>query len=449
MRRMILALLSVVLWWVVSVPVEAASPLAVLDQRIEQQVQQKTHAQSSKNKGFTTQQSQPASPTDSAGLTARQQQIVQALDKIRLTPKDLNEVTNWMFWSDFVSQSKQIAEQIEGRLQKYKQSLTKQEQKMEKYLQQNFPFTWKYARPDYGWITQQTSLIYLTDASSHSTNSAVEEVKKVMQSVRKFNPHARILLALEFVAVADFATPIRFARKPNKEMYIDSPYDQLLSQADLLDMDVLALEDNIAFADGKAAAVKIGRYFLGMDSQDHPDFIKDVSNINEQEWQQLDGYVASSSLGMYLRNEQWSSYLRAVKPLYDVVIVYAGAGHVASDEEWMNVPEMVGAAYMEIHFVTKELNDSYVEYALSNEKLTCDSHVCAILNDDTEIRKDLPKWDEKRIMYIKVSNLKFREYIRSLSADEQAIYRRLEQKQKKGGFNSLEPSEVYFVYLPQ
>ena len=63
------------------------------------------------------------------------------------------------------------------------------------------------------------------------------------------------------------------------------------------------------------------------------------------------GFINVSVLGMKLRNEQWATYIRAVKPFYDIVIVYSGDGHVNnSDFPGRDVPVLVGEKHIIFNF---------------------------------------------------------------------------------------------------
>ena len=119
---------------------------------------------------------------------------------------------------------------------------------------------WKQERPRYGKETKGIKYIYVTDASSHDTQSIPAEVGVLLQQVRKANPQAKILLAVEMAFRVNLDNlPIQFAHTSNESIQLAGPYQQLKQTADRLEVDLLALDDMIMSDVGERVGIKLGK----------------------------------------------------------------------------------------------------------------------------------------------------------------------------------------------
>lgn len=350
-------------------------------------------------------------------LTTRQKQIIRALDKVRLRADDPNIWEHVISWDQFEKNSQKLTAELEKKYQHFQQDMANS-------LELQWPYIAQMNRPDYGKETKGIPFVYLTDASSHDTQSIVREIKQVMISIRKANPQARILLALEFAEMTDFATPIRFAHKANKKMQVTAPYNLLVKQADQLGMDILALDDFIFFQQKPMAFYKIGRYLIIMDDLSKPSFISDPFHLTTEEFDKLRGFIGVSSVGMQQRNIQWASYINAVKPFYDIVIVYSGNAHtdgLGTTEH--DVPDMVGQLYAQFDFYTTERSKRADEFEEAYYAVLCDSKACVQVPGIPQIQTpNIPQWDGKSIMTLKLNTKDAENYIQTLPPDQQEKY---------------------------
>lgn len=128
---------------------------------------------------------------------------------------------------------------------------------------------WQQARPDYARETKNIKYIYAVEASDHETQSIPREVEILLKQIRKANPQARILLALEFAIRENaHAIPIHFAHETNWPFTVAAPYTHVVKTADKLDMDILALDDFIPGLRRKDS-FKLGNSIVT--GYDHPD----------------------------------------------------------------------------------------------------------------------------------------------------------------------------------
>ncbi len=237
--------------------------------------------------------------------------------------------------------------------------------------------------------------------------------------------------------------------------------------ADELDMDILALDDLIWGGGEFLAFWKIGNFFIVIDNEDYPDFVKNPLNLTDKEWKKFDGFVSVSSLGMWFRNKQWASYINAVKTFYDIIIVYAGNGHTDSDlNTWKDVPELVGEEHIIFNFYAAQkespLQQEFIDTA---HKLLDNSHsefrdVSAYIKKP-ELTKSYPSnlwriktrgddwcWNGKEFWYMKSTKAETDKYIESLPAQTQYTYRKAQEAIWNKKTEKLELIK-FDVFLPQ
>ena len=447
--------------------------LAALGTQVERQVvqaQTKANAKGNTNAKSNAKAARPAAKQNPAGLTERQQQITAALDKVRLKADDPSLQGRIQTFSEFEAENESLTRQFQYRAdllheltqpivsmildaaaQEKKQGNNSLEEALEKVS------TVEQKQPDYGTETKGIPFIYVTDASGHGTQSIVREVNAVMQAVRQANPKARILLATEFGVMLDFSTPIQFAGKTNKEMLITASYDQLVPQANQLGIDILALDDAIVGPlDEEYTWCKIGNRLLFIP-------LPYEKVMAQEQWEKIGGFVNVSTLGMKLRNEQWVSYIQAVKPFYDIVIVYAGNGHIDSENlPEFDLPILLGDKYSVFNFYTLEQNKDDDEFLTKTHKMLCDTNACVQVPQDPQDAmeygsaawqieqpaEDAPEWDGRSYIYEKTDYQAFRKVEPLLPAQAQKEYKEGLKKFLEAGFKDIYPVSQFEVYLP-
>ena len=413
--------------------------LAALDRQVEQQVERQVVKQAQAPAGFTQ----------------RQQQIIRALDKVRLKLEDPKLQDHVMWFEEFELKNQSVTQETGERLRIFEEIGQEMTEVMKQELQglkteMQDVVTVKEERPNYGKESKGVSYIYLTDYSGHSTQSIVNEVKEVMRSVRQANPQARILLALEAAQMRDFAAPIRFAKRNNERMEMPAPYDQLFSQADKLNMDILALDDTVVWNWEGGTGYKIGDILLYVDVP--------LKDMTQEQWLKIDGFVSVSTLGMKQRNKQWVSYIRAVKPFYDVVIAYAGNGHINSSNLPENdIPVQLGGKHTIFEFYTLEANQESDAFGDNTYEMLCDANACVMpLPEPEEEPEPNPssqgaeviEWDGQRVAYEKTDMRAFKKYVSLLPPASQRRIEAVMEKSRKAGFKDVEPLSHFTVYLP-
>ena len=280
-------------------------------------------------------------------------QIIQALSKEMALPKGrpLN-------WQD-VQKKSQVLQQ-----EQLKQNTENAESAIEAFdtdrksfiFQQSLP-RYGYARPDYAFETKDVKYIYVSDASAHGTQTIPAEVIQVLRSVRRARPHARVLLAAEFfVRTEPGVLPLFFhdvLPNDNTEPFEIQAYGEVWLEAFLLNMDILGLDDliysndNIKVGDSWVAAKSIPQKMFSQ--LGYPDAAPGSSLFNIIAC----NILYTTEWGVQQRNEQWVRYIQALSPYYDVIITYAGDGHLTI-EYIGNVPELMGQPFVLFNFYTEE-----------------------------------------------------------------------------------------------
>ena len=438
-------------WFLLTAPAGAwGSPAsqALLEARLEQQVKQQT-----------AKRAKPAP----AGMSARQAQITAALDKVRLNPEDQKRPEHVLFKNAFVQKNTAFTQEMVQKANQFSE-ISKQ---MVLNMGQ-FPQTVRAERPDYGQETKGLPFVYVTDASGHETRSIVSEVQHVLRSVRRANPQARILLALEFAVMTDFATPIRFAGKQNKEMILDGSYEALAPLADELHMDTLALDDAIIWLEGEQyIAYKIGDKLL---VEEIPQKTMEDEQKLQQLFMDLGILLNQSTYGVYLRNQQWLRYIQAAKPFYDIVIVYAGQGHIESTNlPVLDLPNQMGQNYSTFNFYTSEVNTTDEEFRLNSYQKLCREKACVPVPDRSfswweelalQNQATVPpwapqpdeqkpvEWDGTTYAYTKTDSREIEKYVKTLAPHTQKELNRLLEQAAKLGIDNNIDGLSFDVFIP-
>lgn len=412
--------------------------LVALDKQVERQIVQ------AQTKAQNTTRVHPTAKQNPSERTERQKQITQALDKVRLKLDDPDLADHIKDYEQFIIENQRTVDYFQTRLEEH-QSIAKGIEALFSPEDSNLVaaniITVKKKRPNYGKETKGVPFIYLTDASGHGTQSIVNEVQELMQQVRKTNPQARILLALEFAEMQDADTPIQFAGKINKEMYISAPYNQLAPLAAQLGMDILALDDLMFGPEEEAIWHKIGNQLLYIPTP--------YEQFTEKQWQEIVGFVNSSTLGIKLRNEQWVSYLRAVRSFYDIVIVYAGNGHLNSPHHFeLDVPVQLAEKHVVFDFYTLEVNQENDEFSNNTYKMLCDAHACVMVPQTEENTVGTLTWNGESIVCEKTDFRAFKKYISTLPAEKQKQFSSIVEALLSIGFKNIDPQVQFDVYLP-
>lgn len=255
------------------------------------------------------------------------------------------------------------------------------------------------SEPDYKTLLTGQKLIFVAEEYNHNTKRAPQEMAKILQAVRKANPHAKILFATEFLTwdddnnlpvlsealqarasyedylkdlqetlfyfndslseaqkkqyqqtIQEYSTVIQDITEWEKTSQATIKQTPLLKKArakynlsfykeyapaflaaDRFHIDQLALDDTIFGDDEDKVGVKVGEFVIEITPQDNVPFVigKKKRNLTEEErLNNLLQVISVSPWGVRERNREWARRIEALMPLYDIVIVYAGAGHL-------------------------------------------------------------------------------------------------------------------------
>ena len=186
---------------------------------------------------------------------------------------------------------------------------------------------YKNSAPDYSHAFTH-KYIFISEDISHDTKSAPQEVINILKAARNARPNAKILLAQEFLIWTGESNDYLLKKSGQKsELY--SSYPEVTQAADKLGIDQLALDDSIYMASEGIVGVKIGKYIVGVTPQDKLPLLKYKGcDALYTRWASADQFIGISPFGVLERNYQWARRIKAVEPHYDLILVYAGSGHL-------------------------------------------------------------------------------------------------------------------------
>ncbi|WP_428042880.1 hypothetical protein [Candidatus Avelusimicrobium fimicolum] len=186
---------------------------------------------------------------------------------------------------------------------------------------------YKNSVPDYSHAFTH-KYIFISENISHDTKSAPQEVINILKAARNARPNAKILLAQEFLSWTG-ENNVSLLKKPGQNSELYSSYPEVTQTADKLKIDQLALDDIIYMAYEKNIAVKNGKYIVWVTPQDKLPLLKDKGcDALYTRWASAYQFIGISPFGVLERNYQWARRIKAVEPYYDLILVYAGSGHL-------------------------------------------------------------------------------------------------------------------------
>lgn len=186
---------------------------------------------------------------------------------------------------------------------------------------------YKNAAPDYSHAFTH-KYIFISEGS-HSTKSAPQEVINILKAARNARPNAKILLAQEFLSWTGESKD-SLLKKPGQNSELYSSYPEVTQAADKLKIDQLALDDTPYYAEDKNVFVKLGKFLVEVTPQDKLPLLSytECDDPLYNRWASAYQFIAISPFGVLERNSQWARRIKAAEPLYDLILVYAGNGHL-------------------------------------------------------------------------------------------------------------------------
>lgn len=101
-------------------------------------------------------------------------------------------------------------------------------------------------------------------------------------------------------------------------------------------------------------------------------------------------FLARSNWGILQRNRQWARYINAISPFYDIVITYAGNGHLGNRGDVRNVPDLIAKPYILFNFYTTEqLPQERHQYYEHVEQIQEEESATFTPVDNISLRKDV------------------------------------------------------------
>ena len=186
---------------------------------------------------------------------------------------------------------------------------------------------YKNSVPDYSHAFTH-KYIFISENISHDTKSAPQEVINILKAARNARPNAKILLAQEFLSWMGESND-SLLKKPGQNSELSSGYPEVTQAADTLGIDQLALDDIIYMAYEKNIAVKNGKYIVWVTPQDKLPLLKYKGcDALYTRWDSAYQFIGISPFGVLERNYQWARRIKAAEPHYDLILVYAGSGHL-------------------------------------------------------------------------------------------------------------------------
>ena len=202
--------------------------------------------------------------------------------------------------------------------------------------------------PDYTELLKGFTHIYIGE--DHGTMSTPAETIRLLQALRKLHPNKRILLASEFSVINKLNEfPLAQANEIN---FLTNLYPEVNQAADALNIDQLGLDSRYVSWEedehGPFLLIQCGKYLVKryLTRQEEADI--------QELYPALEMTLGSSPFGMLERNRQWERYIKAVQPFYDIIVIYAGQGHIA-DTLSNDLPVLLDTPdFVNLYFVPTE-----------------------------------------------------------------------------------------------
>ena len=218
-------------------------------------------------------------------------------------------------------------------------------------------YTVNQGHPDYVRETKGAKYIYIGEAA-HKSEQYINHSLLLLQEIRRAKPGAHILLASEFaVRTSQFSSPICFAMGECSIASISNEYYTLHQEvATTLQIDILALDN--AFVN--ALWPQIGDTNVSYDIDD-PSFQEALAAYEQIDpsyapYDVADSAINASWWGVQKRNEQWARYISAISPYYDVIVIYAGIGHIVS--KFGGINPLLQKPCIKIYTIPLELSEA-------------------------------------------------------------------------------------------
>lgn len=163
----------------------------------------------------------------------------------------------------------------------------------------------------------------------------LQQKQEYLNHLKELNVYAQILPS----------EPLLKKAGSKSNLFSDDEYTPVFKAADELGIDQLALDDDAPGASQtNEIAAKIGEFIVWAHPQDKiPSWnaLRTRSDSYEEErYMALQQNLGVSPWGVRERNREWARRIKILQPFYDIIIVYAGSGHL-SNTYYMDLQPMV------------------------------------------------------------------------------------------------------------
>lgn len=319
----------------------------------------------------------------------------------------------YISWQDFLRLNKQAQERELVSVR-----LDNKAMELESQYYPNVPsFAFTNSAPDYSHAFTH-KFIFIAEHITHNSAAAPQEVINILAAARKARPNAKILLAQEFLTW-EGEKNTSLLKQAGHPSNLKSYYPQVSKAADRLGIDQLALDDSVFAGDEeqRLVSVKVGKYFITVKPSDKlPPLNIESCSWFYSRWAALEQLAGASPFGVLERNRQWAKRIKAVEKNYDLILVYAGNGHM-NTTYFVDLPPLLGTGdYANINLfpfdehameAVKEYED--LDARREEAKITDGQHISREkqkgydkLPSETkqkveEVTKTLPNWENSKL----------------------------------------------------
>ena len=281
--------------------------------------------------------------------------------------------------------------------------------------------------PDYTELLKGFTHIYVGE--EHGTTSTPAETIRLLQALRKLHPDKRILLASEFSIINKLNEfPLAQANDIN---FLTNLYPEVNQAADALNIDQLGLDSRYVSWEedghGSFLLIQCGKYLVKR-------YLTRQEEANVQElYPVLEMTVGSSPFGILERNRQWVRYIKAVQPFYDIIVIYAGQGHIVNTlsndlPALLDTPDFVNLVFVPTEDTNPDEEQTYISVAEStyrqnlgafDQSYELKDQTDQVLLDQTEISGE---WTDPKKPFWGQTNSFFPLYNKNIPGKEVLIY---------------------------
>ncbi len=286
--------------------------------------------------------------------TQKAQQKSETLSLNQVLEQLQNEKISHLSWQEFLKQNEHVKEVEKASTKLENHLLNNQLGTLKEDANSNL-FYHALGLPPYSQLIKGQNTIFIAEDINHETTSAINHAANIIRIIRKENPQARILLASEFLNwLGDEAPGLLKKAGEKTNLYISEGYMPVFRAADQANIDQLALDDFIWTTQDNISIVKIGNFAVYASLEDQ------VPSLNLEQDKLEDLVLSSMQLisvspwGVRERNRQWARRINALRPFYDIIIVHAGAGHLATTYSMDLAPMLHVADYLLISLLPME-----------------------------------------------------------------------------------------------